>query len=367
MFKISDFTIPCSIIKAACRSRKVPFVDLPVQFNDSTDASMGLIDGVIHVGQPEKFGLASYRLVYIYLINFHIITGIEAFDNDEQKQNSLLLISNFIRQICYRPEVFKESLLTHPVALRLYQFAPVWVLMKDLICPMYDVELKNYQVITYGSPYLDIASCVDMNKNDVVIEGQKEPFIFLNAEVEYKPFQLAALLIAAIKCHGMNESSVIRDIVDSELREKLIGFARLMFRDDNEVNDFICLLLIQSGIDNCAEFIISHTKNNNKVAGDSGIIKTAQSVGMGGDAILSTWWFLGLVEKMLETQRGPDWSTYKRLHPWFEKLWNKIEKERQKRGREGLTYEALLRIRSGENNPKHVKIIEKTLASDRVW
>jgi hypothetical protein len=55
------------------------------------------------------------------------------------------------------------------------------------------------------------------------------------------------------------------------------------------------------------------------------------------------------------------------LHPFFEELWNKIEVERKKRGRNGLSYEALLRIKDGEIDPKNVRVIEKMLASDRVW
>jgi hypothetical protein len=94
--------------------------------------------------------------------------------------------------------------------------------------------------------------------------------------------------------------------------------------------------------------------------------KTAQ-FGFGEDGITSSWWYLGLLEKMLGVSRGSDWSTYKSLHPFFQELWDKIEKARIKKGREGLSYEALLRIKSKENDPKNVKVIEKMLASDRVW
>jgi len=70
---------------------------------------------------------------------------------------------------------------------------------------------------------------------------------------------------------------------------------------------------------------------------------------------------------MLEPARGADWSTHQLLKPYTEGVWKEINAEREKRGRAGMSYEALLRFKSGEVDPDDVYILEKTLASDRVW
>ena len=44
----------------------------------------------------------------------------------------------------------------------------------------------------------------------------------------------------------------------------------------------------------------------------------------------------------------------------------KIKKARRKKGRDGLNYEALLRVQFGENK-EEPRIMESLLALDRIW
>ena len=361
MQKISDYIVATNIIKCICSSKKVPFVDLPVCFDVSSE---GLYNGKINIKTPEKLGNTIYLIVSIYLEHFSEICGTSAFSNDKEKGTVLILISNFIRQLMYCPRKIVVEEDKAPVVQRLYQYPFIWILMKDLISPVFKVPLKNHQVVACSSPNLDVSCLIKGEPGEKFSSTIETPFIFVNTDIEYKPLQMASMLISCVKCCDLNPFDVFKDIVDSELRNKLIGLAKLEFPDDKQLNDFFAFLLTYVGIENKMEYALN---NSVKVASiDGKMIKTAQ-FGMGEDGMSSSWWYLGLMEKMLGSVRGADWTTYKRLHPFFEELWNKIEVERKKRGRNGLSYEALLRIKDGEIDPKNVRVIEKMLASDRVW
>jgi len=283
------------------------------------------------------------------------------FDSDTQKGDILLLTAGFLRSLSYSVNSFPESKPSEPVLNYLYRWAVVWTIMKDLICPAFQVPLKNSKVISFGSPFVDASIYADekyMKKNDIV--NHNTPFIFCNSDIEYGPYVNAALLISAIKAHGLDPHEVISDIYYSELKGQLVGFADLAFVNSKKSNDFISLLLTMVGIENFSEDLI---ENSIKVAEAPDIIKYAQS----WDQVYGNWWYLGLLERMLEPVRGSDWTTHQRLQPFLDALWSKIEKERKKRGRDDLNYESLLRVKDGEMDPKDVKLIEENLASERVW
>lgn len=360
MYKISDFVIPMRVIQSACRAKQQPFIDLPVRFsNDSPEILMQ--DGTIMAGHPSSLSQTFYNIIYAYFDNFQNINQVSLFDSDIQKSDVLVMTSGFLRSLSYSVNSFPESKPSSPVVNYLYRWAVIWTIMKDLICPAFQVPIKNCKVVSFCSPYIDTSIYVDdkyMKKNNIVSE--KTPFIFCNADMEYGPCLNAALLLSAIEAHGLNPAEVISEIYYSELKNQLVGFADLAFVDSKKSNDFISLLLTMSGLHNFSEDLIG---NSVKVAGGFDIIKYAQS----WDQVYGNWWYLGLIERMLEPVRGSDWSTHQRLQPFLDALWSKIEKERKKRGRDGLNYESLLRIKDGEITPDQVKLIERNLASDRVW
>ena len=226
--------------------------------------------------------------------------------------------------------------------------------MKDIIEPVYNISINNTKVILNSNPLMDVSH---FNKCDVE-EG--EDFIFLNGDISYEPCKLAYLLNSVLEAHGLDANKVIKNILDSELKNKLIGLLKLAFKEENFINDFITTISSSVEIDNKMESMIYNFKGNKTAQ-----YETRESTQSGNST--GSWWYLGLIEKMLEPVRGDDWTVYHNLEPFRKELWDKIEKARKKVGREGLNYEALLRIQSGENSKDNVKLIEKMLGSDRVW
>jgi hypothetical protein len=253
MFKISDFIIATNIIKSVCKVRKVPFIDLYVDFSNNGSID-NLIDNKINIGETKNLSNTIFIIVNTYLNSFKTIHGIEAFDSIEQKENSLILIANFIRQLTYPENKISEK-DNSPVLLRLYQYPFIWIIFKDIICPVYKVQLKNYPIFVCSSSQIDVSYYVEESNN----ENIESPFIFVNNDIDYKPLQMASLLISTIKCFELDPFSIIKDIVDSELRNKIIGLAKLEFPNDKQLNDFFAFLLTYVGLENKIEYILSTT------------------------------------------------------------------------------------------------------------
>lgn len=359
MYKISDFVIPLRVIESVCKYKCVPFIDLQVEFDDREFPCFD--NGKIYVGKTISVSHTMYNIVYIYIDSFEKINGVSLFQINSQKTDILLLLANFLRNFSYSSNSFFESKTDSPVVNYLYRWSIPWLIMKDLICPAFQVPIKNCKIISSHSPFIDISIFVDdfyIKQNNIV--NGNAPFIFANSDIEYAPCINAGILLSAIQAHDLEPAKTISSIYNSSLKDQLIGFSELAFSDVNKSRDFILLLLTMAGVENKSKEMVSNSK---KVGEVSDIIKHAQSF----DQVYGNWWYLGLVEKMLEPVRGADWSTHQRLQPFLDELWNKIEVERKKRGREGLTYESLLRIKDGENDPNKTVVFEKMLSSDRVW
>ena len=88
----------------------------------------------------------------------------------------------------------------------------------------------------------------------------------------------------------------------------------------------------------------------------------------------SQWWYLGLIEGMLQPVRGADWSTYETLEPYVKEFWDKVESIKQQKAKDGnpggVPFDQLLRLKSTQTVGYKVdptRSIQDLLSSDRVW
>ncbi|GAG81113.1 unnamed protein product, partial [marine sediment metagenome] len=152
MHKLSDFHIASTIVKSVCRSRHCAFVDIPVLFAGEKDAFIGFDGKSLNVGSPKNIGETNYLLSVQYLKNFQQICGIPAWDTDAQSKNAISWIFMYIQGLINNG---KDTSKNEPFAMRLYQNPLVWILMKDIVCPVYEVLLENIKMILFSSPYSD--------------------------------------------------------------------------------------------------------------------------------------------------------------------------------------------------------------------
>ena len=361
MYRVSDFHIASTIIKAACRSTDKPFVDLTVVFDEND--KQGLFSGKLHLGNPRVLGQTLTRLVFEYLNNFEIICGGKVFISEDQRKKAFISIASFFRSISFSQNSYLEAKSQETVVKRLYQMPFLWILLRDIITPAYGLAFDNCQVVIASSPFVDVAKIV--YPEEIEDRHIEEPFVFVNNDIEYKPYAWAQLFVKLINKHDQG-LEILQDIFDTTLCDKVVGAAELYFNTDQEVNDFIVFLL--TFLDNNDD-ITDLIKRFYKKANADDHIKNAQYSGQeSGRWDSSNWHFLGLIERMLQPAIGPDLEVHQSLEELHAQIWNKVEEERKKRGLDGVPYEILLRIQSGERDDSDgTAILEKELSSDRVW
>ena len=246
--------------------------------------------------------------------------------------------------------------------MRLYQFSLIWILLKDIICPIYKKDLINLKIICNGNPQLDIAKYY--NKEEIPSEDiSEEPFIFVNI-INNRVVQSAFIFIESLKAYGLSPVEVVKNIYDSDLYEKYKGLLEIAL-DEEEVLDFECAVMANLGINFYAMI-------SKKVAClNPDFVKFAQNSVPG---LPNQFWQLGVLEKMLEPTRGDDWTVYKNLEPYVKEFWDKVEDVRQKRvlngHDDGVPFDVLLRIKQRQTvdyKTDPTRTIQSLLSSDRVW
>jgi len=353
MYKISDFKIPYLILKLAANINNQDFVDLNIKFDPNSDVKIE--DGVLILGERTSLQDTFWGLIQNYLNNFELIYGISPWSSQAQKIQTYSELNKFLLKL-FNP-IKKEKIgIEEPSVKRLYQNPLVWTILETVICPALNIRLENKQIVVSQSPFIDISSSFSEDDFSEIHQDLNYPFIFLNDDCIYEPIKFAHLLISAIESLGACPVKTINDIYNNKyLFNLLIGLAKNYFLDDEELNDFIShlLILVEIGMITIENII---NKKDYKIA-----------QALDPEALQGNWWYFGLYEKMLEPSRGPDQTIHRSLELLREEIKNKIEKVKNKKGRDGLTYEKLLRIKDEEVTSDNYKVIEKLLSSDRIW
>jgi hypothetical protein len=343
---IANYRIPSYILKGLLRIKNKPFADIPVRTEqEETEFS----EGEIKIEKNPGFKSFNYNIIKLYLDNSALILDEELLDDDEKKVFYVWL-ADFLSQSCTDSEVF--------MANRLYSNALVWTIIKDIVAPMYNKLPKNIKVLNCAVDSADISQYVEKS------DEENEEFIFVNRNVSHNPFIDAAVLLEAIKSLGLNCCSVIRKIWFSEVKELFEEAVKFHYLEDDEIIDFFHILLTFANIDNKFEMTMKMQKEaQHRWNWDKA---TPDRVGMGADGYLSNWHYMGLLEKMLAPVRDRKENQKPTREPYVQQMLDKINLQRRKEGRDGLTYEALLKI---HNEGKQISdvVLEKLLQSDRIW
>jgi hypothetical protein len=340
MIKTSDYKIAKLFIESACTLKCVKFIDLPILFDDCQQYE--IVNDYIKLSNNIKWKDIVYNIVDLYFTNFEYIFGIKLFEVEEELNNVMKVFLEFLNIISIKDDDNSSHVM------RLYQFPLMWILMKDLICPAFSIKLKNVMVFVNSSLSIDIANYIDTYNSSM---DENEEFICINKQISYAPIRDAFFLLQVLAAHEVDPYETIRDLLNSEICDKLQGLLSLSYKDKNDIDNFMAMLKTLVFYNNNIESII--------ISG----IKVAQV----NNSSVGNFWFFGLLEQMLENSRGSDWSTYKILQPFTDEIKEKIEHEKAKAGKAGLSYEALLRVKSGENGKEQIKLIERKLDSDRIW
>lgn len=353
--KVSDYKLAESIIRKLCKKHGVQFVDVPVDFE-------GIVDSALSVEGCRNIAHTIFKIVGEYISRSLEITGTQFMTDESNKDEFLIVLASNLRSFMYGDNDLDKDDESH--VLRLYQFPLIWTLMKDIICPIHNKELKNIKIIASGSAQIDIAKYYkqgEIPSKDV----SGEPFIFIN-RINNRVVQGAFIFMESLRAMGLSPVEVIKDIYETEIYDKYHGFLGVALDSDDDVNDFECTTMAILGIN-------FYNLVSKKVARfNSKMTKDAQSSAPG---LPNQFGYIGLLEKMMEPIRQRnDWSVYQNLEPYIKDFWDKAEAVRKKRVREGhddgVPFDTLLRIKSKQTTgyeSDSMTTIQELLSSKRVW
>ncbi len=352
--RVSDFKIAESIIRKMCKKYEVNFTDVSISFNDD-------ITGVLSVGETKNISHTIFKIVAEYINKSLEIVDIQFIPDEEDKDNFLILLASNLRTSMYGDDI-SDNFIEEAHVMRLYQFPLVWILLKDIICPVYNKELINLKVICNSNSQIDIAKYYDQESipsKDI----SEEPFIFVNI-INNRVVQYASIFMEVLKAYNLSPIEVMKNIYETDLYEKYKGLLEIAL-DEEDVSDFECVVMANLGI-NFYDLI------SKKLAClDPKFIKIAQNSVPG---LPNQFWQLGILEKMMEPSRGSDWAVYKNLEPYIKEFWDKVEDVRKKRivngHDDGVPFDVLLRIKQKQTvgyKADPTLTIQSLLSDVRAW
>ncbi len=354
MSKVSDFKIAMSIIRKICEKHGVNFVDVPISFDEE-------ISGTLFIGKTKNVAHTIFKIVSEYITRSLDIVEVQLMPDEADRDNFFVVLASNLRTFTYGDDA-DSSFCDEAHVMRLYQFPIVWLLMKDIICPIYNKDLINLKIICDGSAEADIARFYkkeELPSDDI----SDESFIFVNI-INNRILQNAFIFIESLRAHCLSSVEVIKKIYSSDLYYKYKGLLDISLEEE-EASDFEAAIMENLGINFFS--MISHKTACLR----PGAVKSAQNSVPG---LPNQFWQLGLIEQMLEPTRGSDWSVYKGLEPYVKEFWDKVEEVRKKRienGHDnGVPFNSLLRIKQRqtvgyETDP--TQTLQALLSSDRVW
>jgi hypothetical protein len=353
--RISDYRLASSCLRRICRTKGLSFKDIEVDF----DQSVGINSGRICVGKPKNIGQTIYLIISTYINNSKDILGCDLFTDERAKSDFLIHQATLLRRMVYSTNFpqWDEGKPDDAFLQRLYQRSLVWTLMKNIICPLTEKPIKNVVIVAGESPYIDVSHYFKEGEVDED-SSPKEEFIFLNEGIDNEAVKNAHLFVGAIRAHELSPIEVIRNILDADLFMRIAGAVKTALLDDENVDEFSAVLF--EILDISPEFY----------SRDKGGVVTAQAGDTPGASPMQ-WWYSGLPEKMLETYRGSDWSTYEALHEVDEEFWDEVEKIRSKKPQgEGVAFNDLLRLKQLHTIDTPIdasRSMQSMLASQRIW
>lgn len=236
--KVSDFKLAESIIRKLCKKHGVQFVDVSISFD-------GEIGNSLSIENSKNVAHTIFKIVGEYIKRSFDITGVQFMQDESTSDNFLIMLATNLRSFTYGEEK-SDGTSDEPHLLRLYQCPLVWILLKNIVCPIYNCELSNIKLIAAGSPQVDIAKYYQ--KGDIPLDAvSDEPFIFVN-NINNRVVQNVFIFIEALKAYDLSPIEVIKDIYGTDLYSKFRGLLEIALDNEDEVNDFECTIMAILGI-----------------------------------------------------------------------------------------------------------------------
>lgn len=345
-FKISDYAILYKSLQILCKRLECEFFDLEVVFQKDVKEPL-LQEGKIICNIDGNYLDTIVSIYAVYVHHLDKITG-RNIDNLEFRNGLIRYFLIIVRDFMLEYSSKRKRDVNDKITMKLDQFHVVWILLKNIICPYKNIELQNVRILAQNSAQFDAVKVVNIKGEDI---------LFVNLDVEKSAARSAFMLVESMRLLMKNKDetpeAVLREMFTNYfMKEKLVDFLAMAFGDDQDISNFLAVLSVLCQSQELENMAMQVKKN----------VKVAQS-----NPYVGNWWFLGLTEKMLESVRGPDYSTTISLKDFSKDLWEKVEKERKARGLSEVPFEMLLRIQSQDLTTPPNQTLQQLLSKARIW
>jgi hypothetical protein len=362
--RVSSFKVAEHFLRGVSKRLNVPFVDVAIDYAPEATDSSGSFDGQqIRVAGSPDLARTLMSVIGGYLNNLDRIVGKPAGLSETDRSDQLVKAATVVRSFLYSgpnlPETEFDVAEEDNVRVKLSHFPFVWLLMRDVVCPVLREELVDVPVAVVKAASIDAAAHTTFVGRHS--EGET-PVVLVNDYVRSDPVRSAFVLAAACEALEMDVGKVCSTLLeDAEVRPKVYGMAKLAFVEEQAVSDF---LLTLAAISNrpLPDSLVQDRQSPvwNKMAQKQQRYEGFAPVGAG-------WFMPQLMEQQLDPVRGPDNNTKKRLEALYDEMWRQVAEEKKRLGKADMTLEDLLRVHSRGLRPEPGVLLQGLLAADRIW
>ena len=139
MSKVSDFKIAESILRKICNKFNVNFVDISISFDEN-------ISGTLFIGETRNISHTTFKIVAEYISNSLDIVDKQLMPDERARDDFFVVLASNLRSFMYGDDV-SNDFVDEAHCMRLYQYPLVWILLKDIICPVHNKDLVNLKII----------------------------------------------------------------------------------------------------------------------------------------------------------------------------------------------------------------------------
>jgi hypothetical protein len=345
--KISDFKLAEQIVRSACDSLGVPFIDLNIEFAEDYDIE--LVNSELHLPVQDSLAKTIISVCISYIDNLDILYSVPVEVSEKFVKEFSVTATSLIRDFIYggSPVPYPSGELE----VGLVQFPFVWIIMRDFVGPENGFAPNDTPVLMQPSSTFDAARW-----------DEDQDLILLNTTVMSEQYRDAFLLCSAIESQGHNVKEVVAKLFQPEVQDIIEQFARLVYTGLNrdESGEFLRCLAAVAGVSHS-----SFTSGLGKQAQLS--MERGDSAGPGSGGGSVSWFMPTLTEGLLAPMRGDNMTIKEGLEQMRQELWDKVTVEKERRGLSDLTLEDMLRVLSDGMKPQPGVILQGLLSNDRIW
>lgn len=311
----------------------------------------------------ENISLENYKLNFFDNVNGNILDGCVVLPNSDVESNSIRLIDIMLSESSAKKinldKVQLNNFYAFAIGIIKYTYSNSYLksfsdieisssakretfylpssLFFDIVCPVFEVSHSNKLYLNFDKK----------TSYEVCIKNNCAYLSMMNM---HNPIGDFIILESMMRINDCDPKQIFNKVISrNQINNLFFSSIRDFYQDDFSFALFVFMCCMKYDIAYNFDYSILHSEIG---------IKTAKKYND------PPFWIFGLIEKMLESHRGPDFSVKMVWDPYVAQTYKMIEDARREKKISGTTLEFMLRVlNSNEDGKKN--LIEKVLEDNR--